>query len=412
MKDSGRDRGQTFKNLESKTSEGYNRFAEVHYLNVPVDRMRVGTLDKLMVLSDELVKVDATFEGIVRRIERQHNELNEEPPELKVDNLSIDDYMKKFLWDEAKVAFTDPIPDIVKTIQENMGKVEDDLKELASAYSEKKQALQAVARSKKGAGNMMVADLSDILTPENGIHADAFVQSEYMTTLVVVMNRSAEKEWLDTYQSLGMDIAHYGPPDNRGATLGSPVVPNSTRKLMDDGETCIYNVTILKGDYSGGRYTNGEYEESAFNDYTEQFKRVCREKRFIVRDFEYDPEKQAAKRNSEAQLENDVSKLWRSFNAWCKVHFGIAYSAWMHIKMIRIFVESVLRYGLPVNFIIVFFKPYRNKGAKLREVLGKMFAHLDSQDGGQYDGDDTVTLGLQSGEFYPYVSSTFYPKGV
>jgi hypothetical protein len=73
-------------------------------------------------------------------------------------------------------------------------------------------------------------------------------------------------------------------------------VPNSSRKLIEDGDMCIYNVTILKGIYNGGRFTNDEFEEGIFNDYTEQFKRVCREKRFIIRDFEYDPAKQAQKR--------------------------------------------------------------------------------------------------------------------
>jgi hypothetical protein len=97
--------------------------------------------------------------------------------DLKVDNLSIDDYMQKFFWNESKVSSTDHLPDIVKNIQENMGKVEDDLKELSSNYAEKKQLLQAAQRMKKGAGNLIVADLSEILTAENGVHEDCFVQS-------------------------------------------------------------------------------------------------------------------------------------------------------------------------------------------------------------------------------------------
>jgi V-type H+-transporting ATPase subunit C len=233
-----------------------------------------------------------------------------------------------------------------------------------------------------------------------------------MTTLAVVMNRSAEKEWLETYQNLGSQIAQYGPSNNRGSRLGSPVVPDSSRKLIEDGDMCIYSVTILKGSYNGGRFVNDEYEEGVFHDYTEQFKRVCRESRFIVRDFEYNPDKQAEKRRSEAQLESDTSKLWRSFNAWTKVHFGIAYCNWMHIKMIRLFVESVLRYGLPVNFTFLVFKPHKYKDKKLRDVLGKMFAHLDSQSGGQDDDDagETASLGLHAGEFYPYVSNAFFPR--
>ena len=35
---------------------------------------------------------------------------------------------------------------------------------------------------------------------------------------------------------------------------------------------------------------------------------------------------------------------------WLKINFAVAFSAWIHLKALRTFVESVLRYGLPVNF--------------------------------------------------------------
>ena len=35
---------------------------------------------------------------------------------------------------------------------------------------------------------------------------------------------------------------------------------------------------------------------------------------------------------------------------WLKVNFAVAFTAWIHIKALRTFIESVLRYGLPVNF--------------------------------------------------------------
>ena len=35
---------------------------------------------------------------------------------------------------------------------------------------------------------------------------------------------------------------------------------------------------------------------------------------------------------------------------WLKVNFNVAFTAWIHVKALRTFIESVLRYGLPVNF--------------------------------------------------------------
>lgn len=34
----------------------------------------------------------------------------------------------------------------------------------------------------------------------------------------------------------------------------------------------------------------------------------------------------------------------------CKANFGEVFAAWMHVKALRVFVESVLRYGLPPDF--------------------------------------------------------------
>jgi hypothetical protein len=34
-----------------------------------------------------------------------------------------------------------------------------------------------------------------------------------------------------------------------------------------------------------------------------------------------------------------------------KANFGEVFSAWMHLKMLRLHVESILRYGLPPTFL-------------------------------------------------------------
>lgn len=36
-----------------------------------------------------------------------------------------------------------------------------------------------------------------------------------------------------------------------------------------------------------------------------------------------------------------------------RTNFGEVFSAWVHLKALRVFVESVLRYGLPPDFTAV-----------------------------------------------------------
>ena len=63
---------------------------------------------------------------------------------------------------------------------------------------------------------------------------------------------------------------------------------------------------------------------------------------------------------------------------WLKINFSEACTAWIHIKALRLFVESVLRYGLPVNFQAAIIKPQKKSAKRLRETLENMYSHLNT----------------------------------
>ena len=50
-------------------------------------------------------------------------------------------------------------------------------------------------------------------------------------------------------------------------------------------------------------------------------------------------------------------------------------------QALRVFVESVLRYGLPVNFQGMVLLPQKKTQKKLRDTLNQLYAHLDSAGG-------------------------------
>lgn len=76
-----------------------------------------------------------------------------------------------------------------------------------------------------------------------------------------------------------------------------------------------------------------------------------------MRDFSYDPEKAGNLDNSIEKLRLEVQHANTTLVRWCKAHFGELYAGWIHLKVIRSFVESVLRYGLPVDFLSVIIEP-------------------------------------------------------
>jgi V-type H+-transporting ATPase subunit C len=358
-----------------------------------------------MALGDDLNRVDMSIESAVRKIERQFHDLNKGDQALTVDGVPVGRYLNFFSWDEAKHPHRRPLPEIVGIIQASVGKIEEELKQLSTRYSEKKQ--QLLQHQRKKGGNLMVANLNDILTPDIVSTSD-FVNSEYLQTLVVVVPKNLEEAWLHEYHTIGDQIAEYGPKGNRGNVRGSPVVPGSSRKILEEGDSMLYTVTVLKGQYQPGRVDKeGGFEPGSVIDYVEDFKTRAREKRFIVRDFTFDPNSHASNEEAIAELEVEVDRLWSGLIRWCKAHFGETCIAWMHIKMTRVFVESVLRYGLPVNFVVVMYRPHHGKDKKLRAVLAKKYAHLQPS---QFSGLEEGNAGSSAqAEYFPYVSNAFNP---
>lgn len=65
------------------------------------------------------------------------------------------------------------------------------------------------------------------------------------------------------------------------------------------------------------------------------------------------------------QLKLEVQQLHSGMIRWCRAHFGEAFSAWMHVKLIKSYVESVMRYGLPVDFSAFMLAVKKGQDAKV-----------------------------------------------
>mmetsp|Transcript_1386 Transcript_1386/g.2190 ORF Transcript_1386/g.2190 Transcript_1386/m.2190 type:complete len:419 (-) Transcript_1386:165-1421(-) len=358
-------------------------FAEMFKFEVP--SLTVGTLDSLINLSDDLVKTDTIVESIVRKIEKAAVDLNRRGGDnLTVGGVPAPRYIQQFAWDYAKYPNRRPLKELVGLISGGVSAIDEELKQLGNSYGDKEIALQE-AKRRKG-GSLLVADLNDVLTEEIMSKVEVH-DSEYLKTVFVAVPKALEENMEASVYNIGKDLVGYGGPDwsrdpsklgepvkfgtlvDRQKERGSPVVPGSLVKIHSDPESTLFAVTILKGQYEAGFFEGEDFQPGKTVDFEEEFTKSCREKRFIVRPFTWDPSQSSKSAVALEQLEVEVEGMKNGLTRWCKTHYGEAFVAWMHIKVIRVFVESVLRYGLPVDFTAVLYKVAMGKEIALTEAL-------------------------------------------
>jgi V-type H+-transporting ATPase subunit C len=147
-------------------------------------------------------------EGIVRKIEKTgHDLLGRKAGELTVGGVPAPRYVQQFAWDYAKYPNRRPLKELVSLIAGGVTAVDEELKQLSTSYGEKQQALQEAQR-KKG-GNLMVADLNDVLT-EDIMRKVNCLDTEYLKTLFVAIPKSSKENFESGVEKLGSDLVGYG----------------------------------------------------------------------------------------------------------------------------------------------------------------------------------------------------------
>lgn len=353
---------QTYDSLSNLLVKQGGDFCKANRFAIP--DLKVGTLDQLVGLSDDLNKLDGYVESVSRKLASSIGEILEKgqplSEQLLVNSMDLASYIAKFQWDSAKFPTKQSLRTLQEIINKQIGQIDQDTKTKTLTFNNLKNSLQSLER--KQSGSLLVRNLSELVTKDQFV-----LGSEYLTTLLVVVPKVSYKEWKLKYES-----------------LTDMVVPRSSSLLFEDAENGLFNVTL-------------------FNKVIDEFKVKARENKFVVRDFVYNEEDINAGKNEIVRLENDLKKQYHLLIRWLKVHFSESVIAWIHVKVLRLFVESVLRYGLPVNFVAVLLQPPKKNQRKLRELLNQHYAHLDTSIS-QGPLEDIPGLSVGQQEYYPYVS--------
>ncbi|NXX16162.1 VATC1 ATPase, partial [Podargus strigoides] len=189
---------QTWEKLHAATTKNNNLSTNSKF-NIP--DLKVGTLDVLVGLSDELAKLDAFVEGVVKKVAQYMADVLEDSKDKVQENLLANGGKVlttiKIVGTEKSFknypSSSDTVPFLF--IFKGVNQIDNDLNLRASAYNNLKGNLQNLER--KNAGSLLTRSLADIVKKE-----DFVLDSEYLVTLLVIVPKISYNDWVKQYETL------------------------------------------------------------------------------------------------------------------------------------------------------------------------------------------------------------------
>ncbi|EEQ38599.1 putative V-type proton ATPase subunit C [Clavispora lusitaniae] len=307
---------------------------------VSLPDFQIKTLDSLVQLSEELAKLDTTLQASVAKVVDviQTVEPRKSFGETRVVNSKpASAFVEHFTWNTTKYRLDKSIKDLASLISGDALSLDNDVRQAYQQYQTAKSNFMAADRKKNG--DLSIKSLHEIVRPEHFV-----LDSEHLTTVLVAVPKSLVGDFDKSYEK-----------------LTEFVIPRSAQEIARDNEFVLYAVSLFKK-------------------YQQEFITACREHKWHPRtDFVYSEDNLNQMRKefdltktTESKAKNDL--IWLSKTAYSDI-----FSAWVHIKALRIYVESVLRYGLPPQFdtyAIKFEGSNLNNVSKAKKELVAKFGYL------------------------------------
>lgn len=144
--------------------------------------------------------------------------------------------------------------------------------------------------------------------------------SEYLETHLVAVPKNSKKDFIAKYE-----------------TLSQMVVPRSCVEVDQDDEFTLFAVTTFKK-------------------FSAEFLQKCRDQKWTPRQYKHveggrEEEKKELERVTAEERKVCGEALRMGRTGWSE-----SVMVWMHVLTLRVFVEAVLRYGLPLDYVSMLVK--------------------------------------------------------
>lgn len=198
--------------------------------------------------------------------------------------------------------------DDMLTYEQEASSIDTDVRSKYNQYNQIKTNLQTLTR--KQTGTLATKSLVSVVNPNLLIQS-----SEYIETHLVAVPNSYVKDFLRSYE-----------------TLSPMVVPRSANVVASDDEYTLYTVTTFKK-------------------HSPEFLHKAREKKWVPRDFKF---KEGGKEEEAREVDRvggEEKRVWGETLRLGRTGWSEGVMVLIHVIVLRVFVETVLRYGLPLDFV-------------------------------------------------------------
>ncbi|KAL2006111.1 hypothetical protein VTN00DRAFT_9765 [Thermoascus crustaceus] len=351
--------------------------ADTTVTSFPIPEFKIGTLDALVQQADELAKLEAACQGVVGKVgDALKNVLEGDEAQVEkmktVNDKPVDQYLRSFSWNKVKYRADKPLAELIDLLQKEAASIDNDIRSKYSQYNQVKTTLATLQR--KQTGNLSTKSLTSIVDP-----AVLVQDSEYIETHLVAVPSQQVKEFLKTYE-----------------TVSPMVVPRSATFVASDDEFTLYAVTTFKK-------------------HSLEFVHKCREHKWVPREYKYVEGGREEEQREVERVDGDAKRLWGETLRLGRTGWSEAVMVWIHVLVLRVFVETVLRYGLPLDFVCALVRTNPKQAAKAKRALDEKYSYLAGNAFGRDkkgrvkkdEPSDLHVAGEAGAEYTPYVYYEF-----
>jgi V-type H+-transporting ATPase subunit C len=177
-------------------------------------------------------------------------------------------------------------------------------------------------------GNLSTKSLTPIVDPKLLVQ-----DSEYIETHLIVVPGNAKKDFIKEYE-----------------TISPMVVPRSAVEVAKDDEFVLFAV-------------------ATFKKHSAEFLAKCREQKWTPRQYKYVEGGRQEEQRELDRVTNEERKVCGEALRMGRTGWSESVMIWIHVMTLRVFVEAVLRYGLPLDYVSVLVKVSLSNASQFTSLI-------------------------------------------
>lgn len=335
-------------------------------LSTTMKQLVTDNLDTLFKTNDDLMRDEIEIESFLKALEKQIMDLSPKHElhiNMKSYSLNINEAISEFTWDDNKYPKNNKtIADIMNKINEKYSETRKTIKAKTDDYNNSLNDLKAKEKGKSEALTLMKQDYRDLVNKSK----NEMKTTDYLCTMLCFVPTGSEKFFLEKYQKL----------------VDGMVVPYSALRIDrgEDEKMELYRVVVMK-----------HCKDDFKNQCQGQLRVACRE---------YDEEELSKKPAEEREIEvlqNQIKDKKANLIRIASSGYSEVYYALLHLKYLRLYVESCLKYTTGDYYSVVVFVP-KEKEQRLVSAMIKTFN--DTKEQGWYGTKEELK---ETEDFYPFI---------